>query len=118
MSARIFNPLFILLARLTSPQLARTVQFLKAENEILRSKLPKRPRVTSRERTRLLKLGLPLGQAIKQLITIVTYRTFRRWANDGKKGKRRGPHKAGRPSTSSAVSSRGSTRGFRRTDTC
>ncbi len=118
MTARIFNPLFMLLARLTDPGLARAVQFLKAENEILRSKLPKRPRVTPRERTRLLKLGLPLGQAIKQLITIVTYRTFRRWASDGKKGKRRGPYKVGRPSTSSAVSSRGSTRGFRRTDTC
>ena len=37
------------------------------------------------ERSRLLKLGKELGPAIRHLITIVDYSTFRRWVrNDGR----------------------------------
>ena len=35
---------------------------------------------TPAERDRLVKLGKPLGAAIKDLITIVTPRSFARWA--------------------------------------
>ena len=37
---RLLNPLFALLGVSTDPQLARMVEFLKAENRILRGKLP------------------------------------------------------------------------------
>ena len=37
---RLLNPLFALLGASTDPQLARMVEFLKAENRILRDKLP------------------------------------------------------------------------------
>jgi putative transposase len=67
-AARLFNPLLLLLARLTDPQLARAVRFLKVENAILRSRLPKRVDLTQTERNRLFKLGRSLGSAIKELI--------------------------------------------------
>ncbi len=73
------QPLFALFASSTDSQLRRMVEYLKAENRILRSKLPKRLTVTPRERNRLVKLGSRLGSAIKDLITIVTPRAFCRW---------------------------------------
>ena len=72
---RLLNPLFALLGASTDPQLARMVEFLKVENRILRDKLPTRITVTKQERARLVKLGLGLGNAIKDLITIVSPRT-------------------------------------------
>ena len=77
--ARFFHPLILLLARSTQPQLIRYVEYLKTENRILRSKLPKRITITPAERQKLVKVGKPLGKAIKELITIVTPRTFARW---------------------------------------
>jgi putative transposase len=56
-----------MLASLTRSELARQIQYLKAENEILRAKLPKRVTVTPRERRRLLKLGHGVGPPIKHL---------------------------------------------------
>ncbi|MBN2564374.1 MAG: transposase [Candidatus Eisenbacteria bacterium] len=79
MSGKIFNPLLLLIARLTDPELARSVQFLKAENKILKSKLPRQVRTTPAERRTLLKLAAPLGSAIKALLSIVSHRTFLRW---------------------------------------
>ena len=70
--ARLLHPLFSLLACVTKPELARQVQYLKAENEILRSKLPKRITVTPQERRRLVKAGRSLGAPIKVLISVVT----------------------------------------------
>lgn len=95
---RFIQPLLLLLARLTDRQLAGVVQYLKAENEVLRSKLPKRVTVTARERQRLLKFGRPLGGAIKHLVTIVSPRTFVRWVKCDEPGARvrRAP---GRPRT-------------------
>jgi putative transposase len=55
------------------------VEYLKEENRILRSRLPRIVTVTPRERNRLIKLGKRIGSAIKELITIVTPRTFARW---------------------------------------
>lgn len=45
--------------------LAAQVQDLKAENKVLRSKLPKRVTVTDAERARLVKLGTKVGSAIR-----------------------------------------------------
>jgi putative transposase len=91
----IFHSLMLVLTRVTKRDLARQVQFLKVENEILRSRLGKRVTVTVRERNRLLKFGKPLGSAIRELITIVSPRTFSRWLLDNKR--KRKPAKRGRP---------------------
>jgi len=99
--ARFFHPLILMLASLTRSELARQVQYLKAENEILRAKLPKRVTVTPAERRRLLKLGQKIGPAIRHLLTIVTYRTFLRWLAGDRTGKR--PGKRGRPRTDEEV---------------
>lgn len=76
------------MARLTDPELARAVQFLKTENAMLRSRLPKRVNLMPKERDRLFKLGEPLGVALRELVSIVTYRTFLRWKVD-RRGKTR-----------------------------
>jgi hypothetical protein len=59
--------------------------------------LPKRIRVTTAERRRLVKFGRGLGSAIQQLVTILSPRTFFRWlaADDGKPTTM--PAKTGRP---------------------
>ena len=88
MTRRLFNPFLLLLARLTDPELARAVQFLKTENAMLRSRLPKRVNLTPKERDRLFRLGEPLGVALRELVSIVTYRTFLRWKVD-RRGKTR-----------------------------
>jgi len=97
--AKIFHPLLMMLAGCTEKELARQVQYLKEENRILRSKLPKRITVTPEERRSLLKFGKPVGTAIKELITIVTPRTFARWASGEKEGSKKTEKKPGRPRT-------------------
>jgi putative transposase len=99
--AKIFHPLLLLLARSTDKEMARMLDYLKTESRILRSKLPKRVACTPAERARLVKVGKPLGPAIKDLITIVTPRTFARWLS-GEKVKRV-PRKPGRPRTPKVI---------------
>lgn len=60
---------FLLLAGAPANQLVRSVEYLKAENEILRSMLPKRVMVMATERLRLVKLGKRVGSALKNLVT-------------------------------------------------
>jgi putative transposase len=91
------HPLLLLLARATEKELVQTVEYLKTENRILRSKLPKRIEVTPAERAKLIKLGVRLGSAIKKVITIVHPRTFARWLSEAKSGIKR--RKRGRPRT-------------------
>jgi putative transposase len=95
----------MILARVTESQLARYVEYLKAENEILRSRLLKRVVCTPGDRQRLVKLGRPLGSAIKDLISIVTPRSFARWvsAADKTKKKMTKTKKRGRPPTPEAT---------------
>jgi hypothetical protein len=95
--ARVFHPLILLLARATSNELAQMVDYLKTENRILRSKLPRRVDLTPAERERLVKHGKPLGTKIKELITIVSPRTFARWLNGETKSVGKQPGKGGRP---------------------
>lgn len=95
--ARFFHPLVRILANATQREMVRQIEYLKTENEILRSKLPKRITVTPAERARLVKVGRKVGAAIKNLITIVSPQTFRRWVNGEKRPKR--SIKRGRPRT-------------------
>jgi len=103
--ARFFHPLIMVLARATESELARYMEYLKAENRILRDKLPKRVVCTPAERQRLVELGKPLGSAIKDLITIVTPRSFARWvsAAGGTKPEKKTTRKPGRPRTPEAI---------------
>ena len=73
------HPLLAMLASLTRQELARQVADLKAENQLLRSKLPSRIALTDQERRRLVKHGKPLGAKIAGLISILSYATFRKW---------------------------------------
>jgi putative transposase len=101
---RLLQPLFAIFATASDSKLRQMVEYLKAENEILRSKLPDRITLTAREKTRLIKFGSAVGSAIKNLVTIVSYRTFCRWtaaiAGPPLKNKRSTPaRKPGRPRT-------------------
>jgi len=61
--------LFFRLLGLIDAHLVRQIQFLKAQNEILRSCLGKEVHTRPEERRRLLKFGLLLGDALKDLIS-------------------------------------------------
>ena len=78
--SKIFQPLLFLLAQSTPDDLQKQIEFLKAENEMLRTRVPrKRIFLKDDERSRLRKLGKELDPGIRHLITIVDYSTFRRW---------------------------------------
>jgi putative transposase len=91
----------LMLASSTDKELAQVVEYLKAENRILRERLPKRLDVTPKERATLLRLGRKLGTKIRSVITIVTPRTFLRWlkADDGTPATAKPNSKRGRKPT-------------------
>jgi putative transposase len=97
-----FMRLFRVLAGSSQSDLRQQIQYLKAENEILRERIKGPIRTTSRERTRLVRLGKPLGPAIRDLLTIVSPRTFARWVN-GKKAARQAKRRQGRPRTTAEI---------------
>ena len=84
-----------IMPEMTHSSLIRQIEYMKVENEILRSKLPKRITTTSCEKRRLIRYGLPLRGQIKRIISIVNYSTFRRWVAEGVTNKK--PPKRGRP---------------------
>lgn len=92
---RLAEPLFLVLMQATHAELARQVEYLRAENRILRAKLPRHITVTTQERRTLLELGRRVGTALRDLITIVHYDTFRRWAREQRRPQ--GPRRPGRP---------------------
>jgi len=91
----LFQEFLTLLGKMVEGNLIRKIEYLKVENQILRSRLRRRITTTPSEKRRLIKFGLPLGCDIKKIISIVSYSTFRRWASKGiSSGKRT---KRGRP---------------------
>jgi len=102
---KLLQPLFALFASASDRDLVRMIEYLKAENRILRDKLPARITVTPRERSRLLRLGQKVGSSLRDLITIVSYRTFSRWlaAAKGKPKTKKSSRKPGQPRTAEAL---------------
>jgi putative transposase len=81
------------------------VEFLKTENQILRAKLPRRVEVTPAERHRLIQLGRTLRHRLRELLSIVSLRTFYRWLKAEENATPNQPHssKGGRPKTPANV---------------
>jgi len=95
---KLIHPLLLLIAqKATEKEATKYIEYLKAENRILRNKLPKRVEVTEAEKATLIKLGKEVGAAIKELITIVHPRTFARWISEKKSGKDKEKKERGRP---------------------
>ncbi len=96
-----FKRLVEVLAGSSESALRQQVQYLKAENQVLRSRLGGRIKVTRQERARLVKFGMRLGTALASIVTIVKPGTFMGWIRDAKKvPKRKIPkRKPGRPRT-------------------
>lgn len=87
MAIRILHPLFSLLASMTRQELARQIAYLKAENQLLRDRLPKHLITTEKERRTLIRAGRKLGSKLRELMTIVSYETFRRWVRESRVAK-------------------------------
>ena len=98
---RMLQPLILTLARATDRQLARTIEYMKAENQLLRSRIDGPIRLKPQERRILLKYGLPLGAELKKIISIVRYETFRKWARAKPESRPRA--KVGSPRTSDEI---------------
>jgi len=78
----------------TATELRRQVRYLKAENEVLRSRINGPVRVTAAERSGLVKLAKPVGRAVGELVSIVKPDTMLRWMHGSRpKRKRRSPRK-------------------------
>ena len=103
----ILKSVLLVLAESTHQELARQVRYLKVENEILRSSLPRRVLVTPTERRRLIQFAVPVGRAIRQLATVVVPETLLRWIREERREARRrkpaGPAPRGRRRTSLAI---------------
>jgi putative transposase len=95
----ILQRFLLFLAAATDRELARMVEYLKAENRILRDKLPKRINVTASERRTLLKYGKRLGTKIREVIAIVSPRTFLRWQESERRPGKTRELPPGRPRT-------------------
>ncbi len=106
--ASIIHPFFTLPASLTRKQLAQQVTCLKAENNILPSKLPDRIILSSQERRRLVRHGENLDARINDLILIVSYSTFRKWVRSLEDAPNNQPKqkdaKPGRPRVEESIS--------------
>jgi putative transposase len=99
----LYQSLLLLIAGSTQQELARQVRYLKVENEILRSKLPKRVPVTEKEKNRLAKFAAKLGPALKELVTICHPETLRRWIRALGEQSTKKSVKRGRPKTAEEI---------------
>src|SRR5690349_18790641 len=75
----LFKPLLLLVAKSTESELAKQVEYLKAENAILGKRIDKRLYLDPEVKRLLVKLGLAVGRGVTALLTVVSYPTFRRW---------------------------------------
>ena len=96
-----FDPLLKHLVRSSEQELVAQIQFLKAENRMLRARLPKSVTLTRAERQRLMRLGRRIRWSVlKEIITVVHVGTFTRWIREARRGVPWPPRKkVGRPPT-------------------
>jgi putative transposase len=100
----IHTSLMLVIARSTEKELVRQVSYLKAENQILRSRLPDKISLTEREKNRLVRFAKKLGSALNELATIVHPRTIRRWIRESRsKNASRSKATSGRPRTAQDI---------------
>ena len=99
----VYTSLMLVIARATHKELARHVSYMKAENQILRSRLPNRISLTQREKGRLVRFAKNVGSALKELATIVHHETTQRWIREATStaSKKRKPR--GRPQTAADI---------------
>ena len=101
---RIFQPLLFLLARCTRHELIRQIELLKAEVQMVRRRVPKkRIFLTDKEKAKLIELGQAIGPALKHLLTIVSYETYRRWVCSAESDNPTPSKKMGRPRTKEEI---------------
>jgi putative transposase len=99
---RIFQPLLFFLARCSRNELIRQIEFLKAENEMLRKRVPHRCiYLKDEERERLITLGQAIGDKVRHLITIVRPQTYCSWLR--KLGNHVPRKRVGRPKTPAEI---------------
>jgi putative transposase len=84
--ANFYLRLMSVLASASHDQLRAQIQYLRAENQILRAKLGRVVRTTPDERARLVQLAAAVGDAIKELVSIVQPCTLLKWARQAKSG--------------------------------
>lgn len=99
----IYTSLMLVIAGSASKELARQVSYLKAENQILRSRLPERLLLTHREKNRLVRFAKNLGSALNELATIVHPSTIRRWIREASTRVPRTRKSVGRPRTAEQI---------------
>ncbi len=88
--------LFVLLQERWSARRDTQIRFLKAQLDMLRSRLPgNRVILSPAERARLLRIGEELNHDVKHTLGIVTLKTYRKWINERRA--KREPGKVGRP---------------------
>ncbi len=95
----LFQALFQLLGKAVQSDLVRQIEYLRVENQVLRSKLTKRVIVSPSERRRLLRFGRVLGQDLKTCLSIVSYQTFQKWVRESRHSKSISRKRRGRPRT-------------------
>ncbi len=99
----IYTSLMLVIAGSTNKELARQVSYLKAENQILRSRLPDRLSLTHREKNRLVRFAKNLGSALNQLATIAHPSTIRKWIRDASGRVAKTRKNVGRPRTAEQI---------------
>ena len=95
----LLQALFQLLGKAVQSDLVRQIEYLRVENQILRSKLGQRVMVSPSERRRLVRFGRVLGTDLKRCLSIVSYNTFQRWVRESQKIKLVPRKRRGRPRT-------------------
>jgi putative transposase len=102
----VYTSLLLVIAGSTNKQLARQVSYLKAENQILRSRLPSRVILNDFEKNRLVRFAKNLGNALNQIVTVVHPGTLRRWIREAsEKSSSMRKRKKGRPRTAEEIES-------------
>lgn len=99
----LFNLILVVFASKFENLLAKQLQFMIVQTEIMRKRLPQQIHTTPEERALLLRYGQPIGMSIVDLIYIVTPKTFSRWEWEDKHGKK--PRRKGRPKITESIRS-------------